>query len=143
MRFLPLLLFPVILLGCSETTKTTDVVTVQKSSDETQSDSEVPANDPAETTTTPSSEAVSIVIDVRSKEEFDGGHIDDAVHIPHTEIADKIADVTEDKEATIVVYCAAGRRAGIAKTKLEELGYKNVENGGGIDDMKDRAASLE
>lgn len=79
-----------------------------------------------------------IVIDVRSKSEWDTGHVDRAVHIPHTEIADRISEVTTDKDAQIVVYCAVGGRAGRAKAALEELGYTNVENAGGYDDVKDR-----
>ena len=82
-----------------------------------------------------------IVIDVRSKDEWDTGHVEKAVHIPHTEIADRIGEVTDDKEAKIVVYCKVGGRAGVAKKALEELGFTNVENGGGFDDVKDRFKS--
>ena len=78
------------------------------------------------------------VIDVRSQKEWDSGHIEQAVHIPHTEIADRIAEVTDDKNAKIVLYCAVGGRAGTAKAELEELGFTNVENGGGFDDMQKR-----
>ncbi len=79
-----------------------------------------------------------IVIDVRSKEEWDTGHVEHASHIPHTEIAQRIAEATDDKSAKIVVYCAAGGRAGKAKETLEELGFTNVENAGGYDDIKSR-----
>ena len=79
-----------------------------------------------------------LVIDVRSKAEWDSGHVAQAVHIPHTEIGDRIGEVTDDKGANIVVYCRVGGRAKIAKDKLEELGFTNVENGGGYDDVKDR-----
>lgn len=78
------------------------------------------------------------VIDVRSKDEWDTGHVESATHIPHTEIGERISAVTTDKSAKIVLYCAVGGRAGRAKTKLEELGYTNVENAGGYDDVKDR-----
>lgn len=82
-----------------------------------------------------------ILIDVRSQGEWDKDHIKDSIHIPHTEIADKIAGVTTDKSRKIVVYCAAGVRAETAKDALVELGYTNVENGGGIEDVKDDLAS--
>lgn len=78
------------------------------------------------------------VIDVRSKEEWDSGHVESAAHIPHTEIADRISEVTTDKDAKIVLYCAVGGRAGTAKEDLEEQGFTNVENAGGYDDVKDR-----
>ena len=44
------------------------------------------------------------VIDVRSQEEWDSGHLSQAVLIPHTEISARIAEVTEDKSAKIVLY---------------------------------------
>ena len=104
---------------------------------------ESPADAPPEEAATTGEEEVTdeqeaIVIDVRSKEEWDTGHVESAVHIPHTEIADRIAEVTENKEAKIVVYCRVGGRAGMAKEALEAQGFTNVENGGGYDDVKDR-----
>ena len=78
------------------------------------------------------------VIDVRSKEEWDTGHVEQAFHIPHTEIGERIGEVTDDKDAKIVVYCRVGGRAGRAKATLEELGFENVENAGGFNDVKDR-----
>lgn len=83
-------------------------------------------------------EGETIVIDVRSEEEWNSGHVKQAFHIPHTEIAERISEVTDDRDAKIVVYCAVGGRAAKAKAKLEELGYTNVENGGGYNDVKDR-----
>ena len=45
-----------------------------------------------------------IVIDVRSQEEWDAGHLSQAVHIPHEEITDRIVEVTEDKSAKLVLH---------------------------------------
>jgi len=87
---------------------------------------------------TPSTSDEVIVIDVRSNDEWETGHVTQAIHIPHTEIADRISDVSDNKDAKIVLYCASGGRAGRAKTALESLGFTNVENGGGYDDVKDR-----
>ena len=83
-----------------------------------------------------SDEANVLIIDVRSSAEWDAGHHRQAVHIPHNEIAARIGDVTSDKSARIVLYCAAGHRAGLAKDELEQLGFTNVENGGGYEDVK-------
>lgn len=77
-----------------------------------------------------------VLIDVRSTEEYDDDHLDDSVHIPHEEIADRIASVVDDKDREIIVFCAAGARAEKAKTALESLGYTNVRNAGGIDDVR-------
>jgi phage shock protein E len=73
-----------------------------------------------------------IVIDVRSQAEWDGGHIDGAVHIPYDQIASRITEVTTDKNARIGLYCQSGGRAGMAMTTLKDKGYINVENLGGI-----------
>jgi phage shock protein E len=73
-----------------------------------------------------------IVIDVRSQQEWDGGHIDGAVHIPYDQIATRIAEVTTDKNAHIGLYCQSGARAGIAMTALKDKGFVNIENLGGI-----------
>lgn len=83
------------------------------------------------------------VIDVRSQEEWDTGHVKQATNIPHTEIADRISEVTSKKDAKIIVYCKVGGRAGKAKAVLEEIGFTNVENAGGFGDIKDQYESSE
>lgn len=78
----------------------------------------------------------AIIIDVRTKQEFDAGHIKGALNIPYDIIADKIGGVTTDKERKIILYCRSARRSGIAKNTLEKMGYRNVENGGSLQDMQ-------
>ena len=75
-----------------------------------------------------------IWIDVRTMDEYNGGHVSEAVNIPYTEIAEGISALTGDKDASIYVYCRSGRRSGIAKETLEGLGYTQVVNVGGIND---------
>ncbi|MYM64095.1 rhodanese-like domain-containing protein [Pseudomaricurvus sp. HS19] len=77
-----------------------------------------------------------IWIDVRSAGEWQSGHLEQALHVPHTEIGDRIADITADKDAPIYLYCRSGRRAGVAKEALEKLGYTNVTNVGGYEQAK-------
>lgn len=67
-------------------------------------------------------------VDVRSVEEFNAGHVPDAVHIPHTEITDRIGEVTTNKASRIYLYCRSGRRASFALDDLEQLGYSDVIN---------------
>ncbi|MDA0346401.1 MAG: rhodanese-like domain-containing protein [Verrucomicrobia bacterium] len=74
-------------------------------------------------------------IDVRTLEEFDSGHLEEAFHIPHEQIADCISEVTANKDAIIHLYCRSGGRAGRAKTALEELGFINVLNDGGYEEI--------
>ena len=51
-------------------------------------------------------------LDVRSEAEFNEGHIEGAVNIPHTEVGERIGEMTEDKSAEIILYCRSGGRAG-------------------------------
>ena len=77
-----------------------------------------------------------VLLDVRTQEEFDAGHIASAILLPYDEIALKAATVLPDKEKEIVLYCRSGRRSAIAKKALVELGYKDVEDFGGINRWK-------
>lgn len=85
----------------------------------------------------------AIWIDVRTDKEWQAGHLESATHIPHTEIAGSIASLTEDKNAPIKLYCRSGGRAGKAKESLEELGYTNVENVGGLEDAQKAFAAAQ
>ena len=67
-----------------------------------------------------------VLLDVRTQEEFDAGHIASAILLPYDEINLKAATVLPDKEKEIVLYCRSGRRSAIAKKALVELGYKDV-----------------
>jgi phage shock protein E len=77
-----------------------------------------------------------IWIDVRTKEEYDRGHLPGAVHIPYEQITDKIAQVTQDKNAVIQLYCRSGRRSGIALESLTAAGFTQVSNAGAYDALK-------
>lgn len=82
-------------------------------------------------------------IDVRSAEEFAAEHVSPAVNIPHTEIAARIAEVTQDKDALIYLYCRSGRRSGLALSALQKAGYTNAVNLGGLQDAQHTAVRLE
>ena len=75
-----------------------------------------------------------IILDVRTQEEYDQGHIPGAILISHEEIAEKAEDVLTDKDQLILVYCRSGRRSKIAVEALVELGYTNIKEFGGIID---------
>ena len=77
-----------------------------------------------------------VLLDVRTQEEFNAGHIAGAILLPYDEINLKAATVLPDKEKEIVLYCRSGRRSAIAKKALVELGYKDVEDFGGINRWK-------
>ena len=75
-----------------------------------------------------------IILDVRTQEEYDQGHIPGAIVISHEEIAEKAEKVLTDKEQLILLYCRSGRRSKIAAETLAELGYTNIKEFGGIID---------
>ncbi|ALS97355.1 rhodanese-like domain-containing protein [Lacimicrobium alkaliphilum] len=66
------------------------------------------------------------ILDVRSSEEYAEGHVPGAVNIPHDSIQAKISSLPQDKDAPVVLYCRTGRRAGLAATELESMGYDNL-----------------
>ena len=74
-------------------------------------------------------------IDVRSAEEFNAGHLQDAINIPHDQILERIQSVSPDKDAPVNLYCRSGRRAESALNELKKAGYTNVTNHGGYEDL--------
>lgn len=63
-------------------------------------------------------------LDVRKQEEFDAGHIEGAVCIPHTEVADHLEEIPKDKK--LLLYCRSGKRSLVAMDILEQCGYNNI-----------------
>ena len=80
------------------------------------------------------SEEGYIILDVRTQEEYDQGHIPGAIVISHEEIEARAEEVLTDKDQLILVYCRSGRRSKIAAEALAELGYTNIKEFGGIID---------
>ena len=77
-----------------------------------------------------------VVLDVRTEEEYELGHIAGAILIPDYEIKDKAEEILTDKDQLILVYCRSGRRSKNAASALASLGYTNVKEFGGIIDWK-------
>jgi len=74
------------------------------------------------------------LLDVRTQEEYDAGHIKGSILIPYTDIEKLAGEKLPDKGATILVYCRSGRRSAIAAQALADLGYTRVMDMGGIQD---------
>jgi phage shock protein E len=72
----------------------------------------------------------AVIVDVRSKGEFDSGHINGAIHIPLDSIVNNLSKL-KDKNKTIITCCASGMRSAAAKNILKSNGYISVFNGGG------------
>lgn len=78
------------------------------------------------------SESDFIILDVRNKDEYDEGHIKNAVLLPVDNIEREAGPVIGGKDKTILVYCRSGNRSGMAAAKLVSLGYTDVRDFGGI-----------
>ena len=74
-----------------------------------------------------------IILDVRTQEEFDAGHIENAVLLPDSEVKDRASEVLPDKGQTILVYCRTGRRSANAAKALIAMGYTAVYDFGGLE----------
>ena len=75
-----------------------------------------------------------IILDVRTQEEYDEGHIPGAILIPNTEIEARAEKELSDRDQLILVYCRSGRRSKLASEALVALGYTNIKEFGGIID---------
>lgn len=72
--------------------------------------------------------APMVLVDVREKDEWRGGYIPGAIHVPRGFLEIQIEQKVPDKAAPIVLYCAGGTRSALAAKTLEGLGYTNVES---------------
>jgi len=86
---------------------------------------------------------MAIWIDVRTAEEFSQGHIKGSINIPYEIIGSEISAVTRDVDSDIRVYCRSGNRSGTAKNTLNGIGYANVINEGGFENLQQRKAEGE
>ncbi len=81
---------------------------------------------------TPACAPGPVVIDVRSEREFDAAAIADALNVPLPQLAQRIRSLVPDPATPLVLYCASGARSGMACVLLQQLGYADVTNAGGL-----------
>ncbi|MGL4484503.1 MAG: rhodanese-like domain-containing protein [Anaerovoracaceae bacterium] len=74
----------------------------------------------------------TVLLDVRTEEEYNEGHIPNAILLPDYDIQKEAGNILPDKEAKIIVYCRSGKRSASAAAELAAMGYKNVYDLGGI-----------
>ena len=70
----------------------------------------------------------AILIDVRSPQEYDEGHLPYSICVPDYEILYRINSIIINKEQEIVLYCISGSRSKVVQRKLQKMGYRNVYN---------------
>ncbi|MBX2904010.1 MAG: rhodanese-like domain-containing protein [Chitinophagales bacterium] len=76
------------------------------------------------------------IVDVRTKAEFNGGHIRGSVNIPLNNLSNHYASLKKNKP--IITCCASGVRSAQAKSILKENGFTEVYNGGGWMSLKNK-----
>lgn len=79
----------------------------------------------------------AIILDVRSKGEYAGGHIKGSINIPVDQLSSKIGQLP-DKNKVVITCCASGMRSSTAKGILESNGFTKVHNGGGWSSLKNK-----
>jgi len=80
--------------------------------------------------------AKTVLIDVRTPEEFATGHLEGALNIDHSVIDKRIGMAGVGKDDEVILYCRSGRRSSLALDTITGMGYKKVLNYGGIEDAR-------
>ncbi|VYU09970.1 Thiosulfate sulfurtransferase PspE precursor [Clostridium tertium] len=74
------------------------------------------------------------ILDVRTEEEYNSGHIENSILITVDDIESKAEEILSNKDEKILVYCRSGNRSKKAADLLVKMGYTNVYDFGGIKD---------
>jgi rhodanese-related sulfurtransferase len=69
-----------------------------------------------------------VIVDVREKDEWDEGHIPDAIHMSRGMLELDIEEKIPDPNVTIICHCGGGGRSALAAESLQKMGYKNVRS---------------
>ena len=74
--------------------------------------------------------------DIRTKEEFDAGHLEGSINISWQDITALKQAIGSDKHRQVVLYCRSGNRSGKAVATLKSQGYTNLYNGTGLEALR-------
>ena len=78
----------------------------------------------------------AVIVDVRTKGEYQGGHIKGSINIPLQSLQTGMAKLKKDKP--VITCCASGARSASAKSVLQSNGFAEVYNGGGWMSLKNK-----
>ena len=84
-----------------------------------------------------------VIVDVRRQDEYDSGHISDAILIPNESIGTEQPKELPDLDQVILIYCRSGRRSKEASQKLADMGYTHIYEFGGIIDWTGEIVTSE
>lgn len=68
----------------------------------------------------------AVIIDVRTDEEYQKGHIEKSIHIPLSKLTEQIGSVISNKDTHAYLYCLSGSRSDMGAEILEQLGYTHI-----------------
>lgn len=77
-----------------------------------------------------------VYVDVRTPEEYNAGHLPQAVNIPVNDMEQRWAELRAYPDRLIVLYCRSGHRAGVALQIVGQHGIENATNGGGYENLR-------
>ena len=83
----------------------------------------------------------AVLLDVRTPQEYREGHIPESINIPLQTI-DKVTSIAKNKDTALFVYCYSGTRSRQATALLQNMGYANVQNIGGMSAYEGKVESL-
>ena len=75
----------------------------------------------------------ALIVDVRTPEEFADGHYPGAINIPHETILDGLNQLGVTQVTPVILYCRSGNRSGQAEQALQEKGFTEATNAGGLE----------
>ena len=78
-------------------------------------------------------ESQALIVDVRTPEEFADGHYPGAINIPHETIVDGLNQLGVTTDTAVILYCRSGNRSGQAEQVLQEKGFTEARNAGGLE----------
>ena len=82
-----------------------------------------------------------LLVDVRTPQEFNSGHIEGAVNIPLQELSQRASEIPKDEP--VVLYCRSGNRSSTAAKMLRNAGYDQVYDLGGVIDWQAQGLPLQ
>lgn len=121
-KILLIIVLCIIITGCSSDSKNTELIQIER----------ITTNEVKKIIDNYDDYSNIIILDVRTEDEYNSGHLKNAINLPLQEI--ESIDIDKNKE--IVVYCRSGSRSKTASVKLKELGYSKVYDMGGIMDWE-------
>ena len=77
----------------------------------------------------------ALIVDVRTPEEFANGHYPGAINIPHETILEGLNQLGVTADTSVILYCRSGNRSGQAEQVLQEKGFTEARNAGGLETL--------